>query len=349
MAVFTALNSAELERWLDAHEVGALVDMRGIATGIENTNFFVTTEAHGKRRDFVLTLFERLSASELPFYLKLMRHLSARGVPCPAPVADRQGALFSTLAGKPAALVTRLAGRSALTPGRAHCALIGGALAQLHLQGATFPLYQNNPRGLAWWKASASRVRDYLDVERQSFLDDEIVHQTTRWSDAVALLPAGAIHADLFRDNALFVEAAAPPSAATPSDDVGVPLSLGGIIDFYFAGWDAWLFDVAVSANDWCVDLATGAFDATRLNALLAGYAAVRPFDAAETRAWPLVLRAAALRFWLSRLDDLHRPRPAEMLTPHDPAHFERILMQRREADARGALALRVAVRAGCT
>ena len=351
MAVFTALDGAALEHWLDAHEIGALVAMRGIATGIENTNFFVTTEAHGKKRDFVLTLFERLTTSELPFYLELMRHLSAHGVPCPAPVADRNGALFSALAGKPAALVTRLAGRSALAPGTAHCALIGGALARLHRQGLVFPLRQDNPRGLAWRQAAASRVRGHLDTEQRALLDGEVAHQATLWPEAVAHLPTGAIHADLFRDNALFVKSG-PPSSVDDADSDSdsnraglAPLRLGGIIDFYFAGTDAWLFDVAVSANDWCVDLASGAFDAARLEVLLAAYATVRPFCAAEADAWPLALRAAALRFWLSRLDDLHRPRHAEMLTPHDPAHFERILMRRREDDASGALELPDAVR----
>ena len=348
MAVYTALDDAELEVWLRDHGVGALVDVRGVASGIENSNFFVTTRKTGRHREYVLTLFERLSASELPFYLVLMRFLAARGVPCPAPVSAQDGALFATLAGKPAALVTRLPGRPVMAPAAAHCALIGATLARLHRAGRKFPLYQRNPRGLAWWQDTAQRVHDFLDDTRRALLDSEIAHQSERWLDAVAKLPAGAIHADLFRDNALFIEThgaideGAGEGASegdTADGSKGVP-RLGGIIDFYFAGCDAWLFDVAVSANDWCIALASGAFDETRLDAFLTGYAAVRPFTDAEADAWPLMLRAAALRFWLSRISDLHQPRPAELLTPHDPTHFERVLLHRRDDEADGRLRL---------
>ena len=352
MAVYTALGDAELEVWLRDHGVGALVDVRGVASGIENSNFFVTTRKTGRRCEYVLTLFERLTASELPFYLVLMRFLAARGVPCPAPVLGRDGALFSTLAGKPAALVTRLPGRHVMSPAASHCALIGAALARLHRTGSKFPLYLRNPRGLEWWQDTADRVRGFLDDSRRALLDSEIAHQSVRWDDTVASLPAGPIHADLFRDNALFIETPGPigegASEVAGDDDVSDESNdaprLGGIIDFYFAGCDAWLFDVAVSANDWCIDLASGAFDSARLNAFLTGYAAVRPFTEAEADAWLLMLRAAALRFWLSRLSDLHQPRPAELLTPHDPTHLERVLLHRRDDEADGRLRLPPAV-----
>jgi len=318
MAVYTALDESELARWLAAHGVGSLVEWHGISSGIENSNFFVTTKSGDEERRFVLTLFERLGADDLHFYLALMQHLARHDVPCPAPTPDAGGALFATLAGKPAALVTRLPGHAVLAPTPAHCASIGKALATMHEAGRTFSLHQQNPRGIDWWEAAALRVREFLTDAQCALLDEEMTLLSSRWRATVARLPQGPIHGDLFRDNALFVDAG--------TDDA----RLGGLIDFYFAGCDAWLLDLAVCANDWCVDAANSVFDAPRLRALLDAYRRVRPLTGEEEDAWPMVLRAAALRFWLSRLDDLHRPRPAQLLTPHDPAHFERILRQRR-------------------
>ncbi len=319
MAVYTALGQDALVEWIGRHDVGSLVEWRGIESGIENSNFFVTTREAGVDRHFVLTLFERLDAEHLPYYLSLMEHLSDRGVPCPAPVPDRDGALQAPLAGKPAALVTRLDGRSVVTPQPAHCAALGTVLARLHRAGRSFPDRQRNPRGIAWWMATAGHVRGFLDDGQRALLDDEVALQAAGWIAATQRLPSGPIHADLFRDNALFVDG-----------DDRVPL-LRGVIDFYFAGNDVWLLDIAVCINDWCVDLATGAVDDARRAAFIDAYERERPLIDTEHDALPLVLRAAALRFWLSRLDDLHRPRPAQMLTPHDPAHFERLLRARRD------------------
>ena len=339
MAVYTALDENALTSWLASHDVGALVEWHGIHSGIENSNYFVTTCRDGVARRFVLTLFERLGAAELPFYLSLMQHLAERGVPCPAPMADRTGALCATLAGKPAALVTRLEGHFVAAPTAAHCAAIGGALARMHLAGEDFPLAQTNPRGLAWWQRTAAHVRPFLDDAQKSLLDDEIVLQTGAWDASTASLPRGPIHADLFRDNALFIEGDAASSGATPATTpVAFPATppaasplLGGIIDFYFAGCDAWLLDLAICVNDWCVDLASGTLDRARVHAMVDGYTHERPLRQAERETFTLALRAAALRFWLSRLDDFHRPRPAQLLTPHDPMHFERILRRRRD------------------
>jgi homoserine kinase type II len=162
-------------------------------------------------------------------------------------------------------------------------------------------------------------VRHFLDDPQRALLDAEIATQRSDWHDVTGDLPRSAIHADLFRDNALFVEA----------DDGSI--ALGGVIDFYFAGDDVWVFDLAVCLNDWCVDLADGSFDPALRDAFVSAYEEVRPLTDGERRALPLMLRAAALRFWLSRIDDLHRPRPAQLLTPHDPTHFERILKKRRD------------------
>jgi homoserine kinase type II len=319
VAVYTALTNEALRPWLASHDVGSLVDCQGIAAGIENSNFFVTTLDGGKTRQFVLTIFERLSIDELPYYLSLMKHLATHDVRCPEPIADRAGALCGVLAGKPAALVTRLPGRSVSAPTAAHCATMGGALARMHLSAAGFAGHQINPRGVDWWIATAARVHDFLDPSQRALLDEEIGLQASSWKDITRSLPHGAIHADLFRDNALFVEG----SDAT--------IELGGVIDFYFAGDDAWVFDLAVCLNDWCIDLADGSFDRPTLSAFIDAYQAERPLTSSEREALPQALRAAALRFWLSRVDDLHRPRPAQLLTPHDPTHFERILRRRRD------------------
>jgi len=311
MAVFTPVSREPLAGWLARYPVGALRSFEGIASGIENTNYFVDTSA-GR---WVLTLFERLTPAHLPYHLDLMRHLAARGVACPDPLADDSGRLWSPLAGRPAALVTRLPGRSLDRPGPTHCAAVGRLMARMHEAAADLPVRQPNPRGLDWQLDAAARLAPQLPGAQAALLADELGAQQRFAASALAQsLPAGAVHADLFRDNLLF------------DGD-----SVGGVIDFYFAGDDTWLFDLAVACNDWCNDERSGAFDRTRLDALLAGYQARRPLLAAEREAWPMALRAAALRFWLSRLDDTFRPRPAQLVVPKDPAHFERILRARRD------------------
>ena len=309
MAVFTTVTPAEASEWLRPFRVGALTDLQGIASGIENTNYFVTTE----RGRYVLTIFEKLTAAELPFYLGLMRHLATHGLPCPAPFATdagmNSGQLFAFLKGKPAALVSRLAGSSVLAPNAAHCAEVGATLARMHVAGADFTTLHDNPRGPKWWRATAPKVMPFLDAERQALLATELAHQASHRADS---LPRGPIHADLFRDNVLF----------------DGPI-VGGVIDFYFAGLDAFLYDVAITLNDWCIDLPTGRVDEARASAFLNAYAATRPFSNAERAAWPTMLRAAALRFWLSRLYDFYLPRPGELIHAHDPEHFCRVLKLR--------------------
>ncbi len=314
MAVFTPLSREDVDGWLAGFDLGALESLTGIESGIENSNFFVTT---GRGR-FVLTLFERLSQSQLPFYLELMRHLAARDVPCPDPVPDRTGRILGSLAGKPAALVTRLGGRAHMNPLAEHCAQVGDLLARMHLGARDYTGDQPNLRGLPWWIETAPRVEPFLDRDARTLLADELREQQ-QFARAAAYrsLPRSAVHADLFRDNVLFEGDERSPR-------------LGGVIDFYFAGVDTWMFDLAVTANDWCIDDVSGEFDPARLSALLRAYSARRPFLAIEHDAWAPMLRAAALRFWLSRLYDLHLPRPAEIVTPKDPLHFERILRARR-------------------
>jgi homoserine kinase type II len=301
MSVYTKVTEAQLADWLKAYSVGTLVELKGIAAGIENTNYFVTT-THGR---YVLTLFERLPAKDLPFYLGLMAHLARHGIPCPSPIADRRNRLLAELNGKPAALVTRLPGTTLTAPTAAHCTEVGAVLADMHVAGQSYPGTLENPRGPKWWREAAREVLPFLDAPRAQLLESELAFQS-RFRRVE--LERGPVHADLFRDNVLF-------------DDTRI----GGVIDFYFAGVDAWLFDVAVTLNDWCVT-PDGALDDERAGAFLSAYHAVRPFTAAERDAWPVMLRAAALRFWLSRLHDFHLPRPGELVHAHDPEHFRRIL-----------------------
>ena len=305
MSVFTRVTPEELSVWLKRYAIGALVDLQGIAAGIENTNYFVTT-SHGR---FVLTLFERLGAAELPFYLNLMAHLARHGIPCPAPIADRSDKYLGTLNGKPATIVTSLPGAPLASPGARHCERVGAMLGDMHLAGRSYAGKLENPRGPRWWREAAREVMPFLDEGRRALLVSELEYQEQRRN---LDLPRGPVHADLFRDNVLFDGE-----------------RIGGVIDFYFAGVDSLLFDVAVTVNDWCVDQA-GEIDAERARALLAAYRRVREFNGPELAAWPVMLRAAALRFWLSRLYDFYLPRPGELTHAHDPEHFRRVLEARR-------------------
>ncbi len=312
MSVFTPVSEGQLGDWLRSYSVGALAALEPIEAGIENTNYFVTT-TQGR---YVLTLFERLSAVELPYYLNLMAHLARHGIPCPAPIADLADRYLSQLNGKPAALVTRLAGASIERPGPAACGELGALLARMHLAGRSYSGYLENPRGPRWWRAAAREVRPFLDRGQARMLDAELELQSRhRFAD----LPRGPVHADLFRDNALFADA-----------------RISGVIDFYFAGDECLLFDLAVCANDWCLADAERdrRLEQATTHALLAAYHALRPLSALERDAWPVMLRAAALRFWLSRLHDFHLPRSGELVRVHDPEHFRELLALRAEARA---------------
>jgi homoserine kinase type II len=313
MAVFTEVSEAEASTLLRALKLGELRELRGIQSGIENTNYFVTAEDMLGAREYVLTLFERLTFEQLPFYLHLMKHLAQHGIPVPDPQADRHGEILHTLCGKPAALVNKLAGRHELAPGPDHCAQVGAMLARMHLAGRDYNRSQPNLRGLAWWNETVPVVLPFLEPEQATLLRAELAYQNhVAASSAYAGLPRGPVHADLFRDNVMFDEG-----------------RLSGFFDFYFAGVDTWLFDLAVCLNDWAVDLPTGRHDPARAAAFVHAYAGVRPLSAAERQLLPAMLRAGALRFWISRLWDFHLPREASLLKPHDPTHFERVLRER--------------------
>jgi homoserine kinase type II len=342
MAVFTEVGFGEADALVQRLGLGPLRELRGIEGGIENTNYFATTESG----EFVLTLFERLNAEQLPYYLCLMKHLAAAGLPVPAPMAGPPVAdkgkkgqmalsaaaaassstgcdLLHIVAGKPAAVVQKLSGRSELSPRAAHCAELGAMLARMHLAGHDYPRIQPNLRGLPWWNETVPVVLPYIEAAQADLLRAELAYQNhVAASSAYAALPRGPVHADMFRDNVMF-------ATDTEADEPDAARRLTGVFDFYFAGTDTWLFDLAVCLNDWAIDLPTGRHDAERAEALLSAYESVRALNASERALLPAMLRAAALRFWISRLWDFHLPREASMLKPHDPTHFERVLRDR--------------------
>ena len=310
MSVFTTVTRDELGAWLQNYSIGSLTGLEGIAAGIENTNYFVTTP----RGRYVLTLFEKLQADELPFYLNLQDHLARHGVPAPRPVPSRSGRFFGELKGKPAALLEFLPGRDIAAPTPAQCGQAGAMLARIHVAGRSYGGKMENPRGPAWWREAAPRVGPFMSGEDAALLEREVQAQPL---DLDGDLPVGPIHADYFRDNVLFEGGA-----------------ISGVIDFYFACTGALVYDVAIAVNDWCVKQ-DGTLDPARSAALLAAYAEVRPFTAAERKAWPVMLRAGALRFWVSRLYDFYLPRPGELTHAKDPGHFRAILLGHVDAGER--------------
>lgn len=313
MAVFTEVSHDEASALLRQLQLGELIHMAGCSGGIENTNYFVSTSQEGLQHDYVLTLFERLNFEQLPFYLHLMKHLAQQGIPVPDPAADAEGRILHSLKGKPTAVVNKLHGRSELQPQAPHCEQVGAMLARMHLAGQSYDHSQPNLRGLPWWNETVPVVLPHVTAEQASLLRSELAYQNhVAASAAYAAIPKGPVHADLFRDNVMFEDG-----------------QLTGFFDFYFAGCDAWTFDLAVCLNDWCIDLETGAPDVAREAAMLDAYASVRPLMAQERQLLPAMKRAGALRFWISRLWDWHLPREASMLKPHDPTHFERVLRQR--------------------
>ena len=309
MAVFTPVSEEQAALLMSQLGLGELTDLRGIEGGIENTNYFTTTDLG----DYVLTLFERLNHEQLPFYLYLMKHLAEKGIPVPNPAANRDGDILHTLCNKPAAVVNRLLGKSLLAPEAVHCAAVGQMLARMHLAGEDYNRRQPNLRGLAWWNETAPVIMPYLNEEQARLLQSELAFQNhIAKGAAYQALPKGPVQADLFRDNVMFEGE-----------------KLTGFFDFYFAGNDTWLFDLAVCMNDWCIDLNSGEHAFDRALAMLNAYQEVRPLRPAERQLLPAMLRAGALRFWISLLWDFYLPRDAAMLRPHDPTHFERVLRAR--------------------
>ncbi|NOZ55078.1 MAG: homoserine kinase [Gammaproteobacteria bacterium] len=323
MSVYTSVTQSQLECFLSNYDVGSLVAFEGISAGIENTNYFVESSAG----HYVLTLFEALSLSELPYFLNLMAFLNEHGIPCAHPIAAKDGYYSRELNNKPATLVQRLQGSSVEVTSVAHCQAIGAVLGKMHRVSEGFDGARNNSRGFQWRNTAAKTLLPLMfkkrckkpcqdqgdsqvpEIENDMRVLEEELHRQSlyHFSD----LPQGVIHADLFRDNALF------------SGE-----NLTGVIDFYYACNDMLLYDVAVAVNDWCVQQ-DGSLDFYKAKQLLMNYHAERPLSAIERRAWPLMLRVAALRFWLSRLMDLYFPREGEITQSKDPVVFKYILLAR--------------------
>ncbi|MGQ0699068.1 MAG: homoserine kinase [Panacagrimonas sp.] len=308
MSVFTKVSHAELLEFLKQYPVGEVVGFQGIGEGVENTNYFVDTE-DGR---WVLTLFERLNYADLPFFLGLMEHLAAHGFPSAAPLHTHDGKTLVTLNDKPAAMVRRLVGQSVLFPNLAQCQATGAVLGEMHRAAASFKTRVENSRGVAWRTQTALGLLPQVPADACALIESELEAQSRL---DLSALPQGIVHADLFRDNVLFV------------DD-----RLTGVIDFYYACHDSLLYDLAITVNDWCFDT-HGQPNAERARAMISAYTSRRQVTADETAAWRLVLRAAALRFYLSRLYDWVHPREGGMVHVKDPDAYRRILEHHREHD----------------
>jgi homoserine kinase type II len=308
MSVFTPVTVDEARTFVAPYHVGDIIDFQNIAAGVENSNFFVTT-TQGR---YVLTIFEKIPRADLDFYMGLMSHLHANGVACAAPIETVSHRVLQELHGKPAALVTRLAGNDIAHPAAADCRAVGVALGHMHATAASFNLRMPNWRGFSWWKQYASELRPHLSANENALLNAELSYQAG--FDDLGL-PRGVIHGDLFRDNILW-------------DDHGTHHT-PQMIDFYFACNEQLLFDVAVTVNDWCLDYS--AYPGANLHeantqALLQGYASMRAFTPAERAAWPQMLRAAVMRTLLGRLGYHHFPRDSELTHPKDHPFSERLL-----------------------
>ena len=315
MAVYTDVGADELTRFLGNYDLGGLLSYKGIAEGVENSNFSVHTE----RGNYILTLYEkRVATQDLPFFLSLMEHLSARGLTCPQPVHNKQGEVLGTVAGRPATLVTFLEGLWIRKPGVKHCAALGEALARLHLAGADFKMVRANALSVGSWRGLYNQAKDRADSVQlglDATVSAELGHLEKCWPKG---LPAGIIHADLFPDNVFFL---------------GDQLS--GLIDFYFACTDTLAYDVAICLNAWCFE-PDHSYNVTKGKALLQGYGNVRALSQPEREALPTLARGSALRFLLTRLVDWLAVPDGALVKPKDPLEYFRKLRFHQSIDSAG-------------
>ncbi|MBI1179466.1 MAG: homoserine kinase [Alphaproteobacteria bacterium] len=310
MAVYTHVDEDALADFLAHYDLGDVIAFKGIAEGVENSNFLLQTE----RGSYILTLYEkRVKRGDLPFFLGLMGHLAAKGIACPTPIAGDDGEALRELCGRPAALTSFLRGLSVDRPSAAHCAALGRGMAELHGAGADFALSRPNALGPAGWRHLANACREQAEEVRpglMTMIDDELAWLEQDWPRA---LPAGVIHADLFPDNVFFMGEA-----------------LTGLIDFYFACNDLLAYDLAIAMNAWCFE-PDRSFNATKARRLLAGYQATRPLTGEEIAAMPCLARGAALRFLLTRLYDWVNQVEGALVRPKDPAEYvAKLLFHRR-------------------
>ncbi len=311
MAVYTDVSDEELADFLTRYDIGALVSCKGIAEGVENSNFLLGTEA-GR---YILTLYEkRVNEADLPFFLGLMDHLASRGITCPEPIRDRDGQALGRLAGRPATIVSFLDGMWVKRPEVGHCGQVGEALARLHKAGEGFQIRRRNGLGPDGWPplyaGSAARADEVL-IGLGGEIETELAYIAAHWPKG---LPEGVIHADLFPDNVFFLKG-----------------RLSGLIDFYFACNDFLAYDLAICLNAWCFE-PDGAFNATKGRAMLTGYTSGRPLNAAEIAALPVLCRGAALRFLLTRLYDWLMTPAGALVRKKDPLEYYRKLRFHRTA-----------------
>ena len=305
MSVYTQIARPQLDQFFSTYALGEVIGFEGIQDGINNTNYFVETT----QGSFVLTLFETLTADELPHFIRLLSHLVKHNIPCPEHQPDRQAKVLRELNNKPAAVFKRLPGIATTSPSIEQCQEIGVQLANVHrcTQHYVFPIKNNN--GPDWCKKLLNKIDARLSATDRALIKDELLFQTANSSVG---LPQGAIHADLFRDNVLFVDN-----------------QLSGILDFYSAHKGALLFDIAITSNDWCCE--NGDINPDKLIALISGYESFRPLEQLEKQHWQTMLRAAALRFWLSRLEHQLYPRSGDIIQQKDPLIFRHLLQQHRQ------------------
>ncbi|MDA5193363.1 homoserine kinase [Govanella unica] len=314
MAVYTEVSADDISAFVAEYGLGAVLTFKGIAEGVENSNYLLQTEGGS----FILTLYEkRVKPEDLPYFITLMDHLAARGITCPRPVHDLEGVALKTLCDRPAAMVSFLNGISLKRPSFAHCGELGRALAELHQAAADFTGFRANALSLEGWQdlaAKAAPGADSVAPGLEQTIRDEIAWLEAAWPHD---LPSGVIHADLFPDNVFFL---------------GEKLS--GIIDFYFACNDALAYDLAICINAWCFE-PDGAFNATKARQMVAGYQAVRPMTAQEIAAFPILCRGAALRFLLTRLYDWRNQIDGALVRPHNPIPFlERLRFHQQSLSA---------------
>jgi homoserine kinase type II len=305
MAVYTDVTADDLKEFLAGYDIGTLLSYKGIAEGVENSNFLV----HTGKGAFILTLYEkRVAEDDLPFFLALMEHLAARGINCPQPVKNKSGGVLGRLAGRPAAMVTFLEGLWIRRPTAAHCAAVGEALARLHLAGKDFHKTRANALGLASWRALYEQAKPRGDGVREGLCEEIARELDVLEAVWPRHLPAGIIHADLFPDNVFFLDS-----------------KLSGLIDFYFACVDTLAYDVAICLNAWCFE-PDDSYNVTKGRALLNAYAKVRALSAAERAALPVLARGAAMRFLLTRLVDWLAVPDGALVRPKDPLEYYRKL-----------------------
>lgn len=319
MAVYTEVSEDALEEFVAQYDIGEIESFKGIAEGVENSNFLLSTTTG----PYILTLYEkRVNPDDLPFFLGLMDHLAERGLRCPTPIHGRDGESLRSLCGKPAAMVSFLRGMSVRRITAQHCGQVGAALAQMHLAGQDFALTRANALSVNGWRplyesagGAADRVLPGLAAE----IEAELSHLEAQWPTD---LPSGVIHADLFPDNVFFLHE-----------------ECSGLIDFYFACNDLFAYDLAICLNAWCFE-GEKTFNATKARALLGAYRKVRPFSEAELAALPLLCRGAAMRFLLTRLYDWVNTPPGALVRPKDPTEYLNKLRFHREVGGPGAYGL---------